>query len=262
MSTADMALLPERGILSVTGEDARHFLDNLITNDMDLLDTQPAMHAGLLTPQGKILFAFFVIRQDDGYLIETSAKAVPELVKRLTMYKLRAKVTITDISSSRAVAVAWNGEPPTDPHLVAFPDPRQSDLGWRLIMTPDLAGTLTSNKSLEPDRWHAHRIGLGVPEAEFDYPIGDTFPHEADFDLFNGVSFTKGCFVGQEVVARMQHKTVVRKRVVPVTGAHHLATGTPINVGAAEIGRIGSVAGSNALALLRLDRVAEAEEKG
>lgn len=115
---------------------------------------------------------------------------------------------------------------------------------------------------LAADAYHAHRIGLGVPEAGKDFAIGETFPHEADLDLLHGVSFEKGCFIGQEVVARMKHRGSVRKRVVPVEAAAPLRSGAAILVGDAEIGRIGSVAGAHGLALVRLDRAAEASAKG
>jgi folate-binding protein YgfZ len=114
-----------------------------------------------------------------------------------------------------------------------------------------------------PEAYDAHRIGLGVPEGGRDFVFGDTFPHEALLDQLNGVSFDKGCYVGQEVVSRMQHRTTVRKRVVPVEADQELPQGPlPVLVGEAEIGRLGSVAGQRGLALLRLDRVAEAQRGG
>jgi hypothetical protein len=261
MSNAHIALLPGRGVVSVTGEEARSFLDNLITNDMGLLDRQQAIHAGLLTPQGKILFAFFVVARPDGFLIETGSGEAAALVKRLTMYKLRAKVTLNDLSASHAVVVAWGGPPPSQALATVFRDSRHPDLGYRLLMAPEMAEKLAATDE-GAAAWHAHRIALGVPEAGLDYALGDAFPHEADFDVFHGVSFTKGCFVGQEVVARMQHKTVVRKRVVRVAADAALTPGSGICIGEAAIGRIGSAAGALALALVRLDRAAEARAKG
>jgi folate-binding protein YgfZ len=261
MGTAHIALLKDRGVVSVTGEDARTFLDNLVTNDMDLLDRQAAIHAGLLTPQGKILFAFTIVKRPDGFLLETARAAAPDLVKRLTLYRLRAKVTLNDLSASHATVVAWGGPTPDVPLAVTFRDPRHPDLGWRLLMAPEMAVKLAAEDEGEA-AWHRHRIALGVPEAGLDYAPGDTFPHEADFDLFAGVSFTKGCFVGQEVVARMQHKTVVRKRIVRIEADRPLDTGAEVTVGEAVIGTVGTTAGAEALAMLRLDRAAEAREKG
>ena len=262
---ARLALLPDRGVVSVTGPDARAFLDNLITNDMVLLDTQEAMHAGLLTPQGKILFAFFVVKTPAGYLLETSLDKTAELAKRLTLYKLRAKVEIKDAVGDVVVAVSLGDIRVRPQGAIVFVDPRNARLGDRLLIPAPLTGDIVAKMAafrMPAEAVAAHRIAVGVPEAGDDYPLGDTFPHEADFDLFNGVSFTKGCFVGQEVVARMQNKTVVRKRVVPVTGGTPLTRGAAVEVGSAEIGRIGSVAVTTALAMLRLDRVAEAQDKG
>ncbi len=266
MSTATIALLPDRGVVSVTGEDAAGFLDNLITNDMSLLGGERAIHAGLLSPQGKILFAFFVVSAPDGFLLETARAQAPDLVKRLGLYKLRANVSLNDLSGSRVVVAAWGGPLPRPPLSLVYADPRHSGLGSRLIMAPEMAAKLDAEDA-GAEAYHTHRITLGVPEAGRDFVLGDTFPHEADFDRQAGVSFTKGCFVGQEVVARMQHKTVVRKRVVAIAADAALTPGADIRVGEAVIGTVGSVArsnvaGSHALALLRLDRAAEAQIKG
>ncbi len=261
MSTATLALLADRGVVAVTGEDAKAFLDNLITNDMDLLANQGAIHAGLLSPQGKILFAFFVVPTADGFLLETARAQAPDLVKRLGLYKLRAKVAVGDLSSSRVVVAAWGGPAPDVALSLAYADPRHGALGWRLIMAPEMAAKL-GHEDAGADAYHAHRIALGVPDAGRDFALGDTFPHEANFDVQAGASFTKGCFVGQEVVARMQHKTVVRKRVVGISGEGALEPGVEIRIGEAVIGTVGSVAGGKALALLRLDRAAEANAKG
>jgi len=144
---------------------------------------------------------------------------------------------------------------------VSFPDPRLPTLGSRILAETG-AATATYGVEASPEDYHAHRIALGVPEGGKDYVLGDTFPHEADLDQLNGVSFSKGCFVGQEVVSRMQNRASVRKRVVPIEGEAPLTSGAEIKVGEAAIGTIGSVAGKLALALLRLDRAAEAKAKG
>ena len=260
MSASHIALLPDRGVVSVTGAEAHAFLDNLITNDMDLLKQQPAIHAGLLTPQGKILFAFFVVRHGEGFLLETSRATAADLVKRLTLYRLRAKVAIGDASADWIVAAAWGGAAPDIADSVVYPDPRAEGLGHRLIVPVASASTIAGADDGRED-YDRHRIAAGVPEAGRDYALGDTFPHEADFDVQAGVSFTKGCFVGQEVVARMQHKTVVRKRVVRIKGDAPLTAGHDILVGEAAIGSVGSVDGTHGLALLRVDRALEAREK-
>ncbi|MFN3746459.1 MAG: YgfZ/GcvT domain-containing protein [Hyphomicrobiaceae bacterium] len=261
MSTAVVALLARRGVVSLSGADAVDFLDNLVTNDLTGMSAGEARFAGLLTPQGKILFEFFALRTEDGWLLDTAAESVADLVKRLLMYKLRAKITLADVSADYSVAAAWGPRAPAVADGWCYPDPRHGDLGWRLIARPAALAQLAALAAPEA-LYHERRVALGVAEGGFDYALGDTFPHEANYDRLHGVSFTKGCFVGQEVVARMQNKTVVRKRVVRVTGTEALATGAEVRFGAAVIGTIGSVAGPHGLALLRLDRAAEAADKG
>ena len=145
-------------------------------------------------------------------------------------------------------------------------DPRLPQLGLRTLWGPGVASRLREEAAREanatPADYHAHRIALGVPEGGKDYAFGDTFPHEANMDLLNGVSFSKGCFVGQEVVSRMQHRGTARKRVVIVEGDKSLETGVAITAGQATIGTVGSVAGHQGLALVRLDRVEEMQRKG
>jgi tRNA-modifying protein YgfZ len=254
-------ILADRGVISASGADAGRLLDGLITNDMAALAKTPAIHAGLLSPQGKILFAFFVVKSGPEFLLDVSADQAAHLVKRLNFYKLRADAKFSDVSADMNVVVQWGAAIPDVPRgVLAYADPRHPHMGARLILqrgrVPEL-GALAATA----DAYHVHRIVCGVPEEGRDYMLGDTFPHEADFDLLAGASFTKGCFVGQEVVSRMQNKTVVRKRVVRVSG-QGLSTATEIKHGEGVIGTIGSVAGSAALAMLRLDRAVEAAAKG
>ena len=267
-TVAKIALLADRGVVRVAGEDAGKLLQGVITSDMELLSAQPAIHAALLTPQGKILFDFFVVKAAGGFLLETSADKAVDLAKRLTMYKLRAKADIQDRSAAYRVFAAWGPSPsrvgePGETHI--FPDPRLGALGWRGLTGARLVSGIASaigGLDAAPEDYHAHRIALGVPEGGKDYAFGDTFPHEADLDQLGGVSFAKGCFVGQEVVSRMQNRASIRKRVVPVTGEAPLTPGAEVKAGEAVIGSVGSVAGTQALALVRLDRAAEAKAKG
>jgi folate-binding protein YgfZ len=247
--------------VSVAGADATDFLDNLVTNDLTGLGVGEARFAGLLSPQGKILFEFFALRTEDGWLLETTADRAGDLVKRLTMYKLRAKIVLADVSAEYRIAVAWGPAAPSIEDGWLYADPRHRDLGWRLVVPRAKLGSLAGEVAPET-LYHERRVSLGVAEGGFDYALGDTFPHEANYDRLHGVSFTKGCFVGQEVVARMQNKTVVRKRVTLVTGTEPLTSGTDILIGAAVIGKLGTVAGRHGLALLRLDRAVEAADKG
>ncbi len=268
MADTKIALLPDRGVVTVTGPDARTLLQGLITNDMELLDRQPALHAGLLSPQGKILFDFFVVPSPDGFCLETPRSKAAELADRLKMYKLRSKVEIADASPDYTVAAIWGGEyapkgegnPP-----IWFADPRLPELGYRELTTlrSDWALGGETCDSATQDEYHAHRIGLGVPGGGRDYAFGDAFAHEALFDQLHGVSFEKGCYVGQEIVARMQNRGTARSRIVPVVAEKELpATGTPVTAAGVEIGKLGSTAGIRGLAQIRIDRAAEFRDKG
>ena len=268
MPLAKVALLPDRGAVRVAGADAEKFLNGIVTADLTALATQGAAHSALLTPQGKMLFEFFVTKAPDGaFLLETARDMADGLVKRLKMFMLRAKVEAENASSAYEVAAAWDGDPPARAKRIVYADPRLAAMGARVLapVPPGFGAASGAEGNAEwvpTEAYHAHRIALGVPEAGKDFALGDTFPHEADLDLLNGISFSKGCFVGQEVVSRMKHRGNVRKRVVPVEGGAPLRSGAPITVDGSEIGSIGSVAGARGLALIRLDRAAEASAKG
>ena len=250
-------LLSDRSVLRVAGADAHKLLQGVITNDLDKARDGSAIHAGLLSPQGKILFDFFVVADGDGYLIEIAKAEAAALLKRLGFYRLRAKVEISG-EPSLHVAAVWGGEPTLPKGAIAFADPRLPELGVRVLLSASEAvADLGCAEATDAD-YQALRIELGVPEGGRDYSFGEAFPHDALFDQLNGVDFTKGCFVGQEVVSRMQHRGTARRRVVPVEGDSPLQTGASVEGGGLPIGPIGSVDGAHGLALLRLDRVEEA----
>ena len=268
MTQSKTALLSDRGVVRVDGGDAEKMLQDLVTNDVALGVSRRSVFAALLSPQGKVLFDFLVMRHGGSFLIETAAEKTAELVKRLEMYRLRARVDIEDASDKFVVQVDWHYAPPPEhaEQMSQMFDPRLPELGMRTLWGPGVASRLTEEAAREANAtladYHAHRIALGVPEGGKDYAFGDTFPHEANFDLLNGVSFSKGCFVGQEVVSRMQHRGTARKRIVIVEADKPLQTGSEIVAGPATIGTIGSVAGTRGLALVRLDRVEEMQRKG
>jgi folate-binding protein YgfZ len=269
MPLAKMAPLPDRGVVRVAGPDAEKFLNDSITADLRALASQPAVHSALLTAQGKMMFEFFALKAPDGgFLLETAKDRADDLIKRFRIFVLRAKVEIENVSGAYEVAAIWGGAAPASDRRIVYPDPRLPEMGSRMLVpvppgiTADPGDVEGDAEWVATEAYHAHRIALGVPEAGKDFPIGDTYPHEADFDQLNGVSFAKGCFIGQETVARMKHKGVVRKRVVPVEAEAPLKAGAPIMLGETAIGTIGSVAGTRGLALVRLDRAAEARAKG
>lgn len=257
------ALLADRTALRVRGPDAAKLLQGLITNDIAKARDGTAVHAGLLTPQGKILFDFFVVPSEEGFLLEVAAGQVPDLMKRIVFYKLRAQAEIIE-EPSYGVAAVWGERPATLPAgAMLYADPRLAALGYRVLLPA--AASLAALGCVEASEaeYHSLRIRLGVPQGGLDYAYGDAFPHEALFDQLHGVDFKKGCYVGQEVVSRMEHRGTARKRVVPVEGTAALPSpGTSIEAGATPLGNLGSVSGSHGLALMRLDRAEEALKAG
>ncbi len=261
--TKRAAFLDDRGVVRLGGEEATGFLQGLVTNDVAHLGGGAARYAALLSPQGKILFDFLVVKAPvagDEFLIDCPAALAPDLVKRLTLYKLRAKVVIADESADHGVIAYWQGEPENAPGGVFYADPRAGALGHRAILPRAKAVAIGEARVGD---YEALRISLGVPKGGVDFPYGDVFPHDADMDLFHGVDFEKGCFVGQEVVSRMKHRGEARKRVVRVRliGAAP-APGAAVTDGELAVGVLGSSSGSHALALLRLDRIEAAKAAG
>jgi tRNA-modifying protein YgfZ len=256
------AHLDDRGVISVSGADAAGFLQGLLTNDVEGLAPGQARYAALLTPQGKILFDMIVVRaegDEPSYLIDCAAAQASDLVKRLGFYKLRAKVAIADESAGRAVAAIWEAEPPRIDGLL-YADPRDPRLRFRAILPRPIAAAIGSERASE---YEALRIAAGAPKGGLDFAYGDAFPHDANFDLLNGVDFDKGCYVGQEVVSRMKHRGAARKRVARVKLAGPApAPGTPVLDRELVLGALGSSSGREALALLRLDRAEDAKAAG
>ncbi len=262
------ALFPDRSVIRMTGEDAPRFLNGLVTHAVDRLPPGAARFAALLTPQGKIIADFFVVAvaadEGGGFVLELPRALVDDLLRRLQFYKLRAKVLI-EARPDLAVAVVLDAEPPAKLGLV-FADPRHAGLGWRLVLPAEGAKDVLAAvgaAAIAPEAWQERRIALGIPEGGKDFVYGDTFPHEADMDALGGVDFQKGCFIGQEVVSRVERRGVARNRVVPVAYAHSAPdSGIEVHAGARAVGYMGSAAGGRGLAMLRLDRVAEALRAG
>lgn len=259
--------LPHRGRLRISGAEALAFLDRLVTIEASHIADGAAGFAALLSPQGKILADFFLFRLGDEVILDCPRAVLPDLLKRLTMYRLRAAISLTDISGDTDVMVLWTDDgssPAVRPAgaLAVATDPRLAALGLRAIVP---AGTDLPGDAVPatPEDWAAHRVVFGVPESGIDFTPGDAFPHDADMDDLNGVDFTKGCFVGQEVVSRMKHRGTARRRVIRVSATEPLPpTGTPVLAGDRSAGTLGTVSGAEGLALLRLDRVKAALDAG
>jgi folate-binding protein YgfZ len=261
------ALLPDRGVVKVAGGDAAKFLDGLVTADLDKVTAGHARYAALLTPQGKIIADFIVVKadEDNHYFLDCPRALAPTLVQRLNFYKLRAKVIVEDLSETLGVMAIWDGAGTNGPGL-SYADPRLPALGLRCMMSAHIAGKAAAAELgatlVEAADYEAHRIALGVPRGGDDFLYNDAFPHEADMDQLSGVDFDKGCFVGQEVVSRMEHRGTARTRVVPVAfDGPPPEAGVSVMAGDSTLGKMGSGSVGRGLATLRLDRVAEAMAK-
>ncbi len=252
------ALLAERGVVRLSGHDAKTFLNGLVTTDITKLAPGKARFGALLTPQGKIVADFLVTETTDAALLIDCPRALAaSLATKLGFYKLRAKVTVENLSERSTVFASWDGEPATTDCIV-FADPRDARLGHRVIAHSQITD-IPGADMVDRAAYEAHRIACGVPDGGIDFGYGDAFPHEANMDRLHGVDFDKGCYVGQEVVSRMQHRGTARTRIVRITldGAAP-ASGTAITANDKAIGTLGSTAGSIGLALLRIDRAADA----
>jgi folate-binding protein YgfZ len=257
----------DRAVIKVIGDDARKFLHGLITADMLALTPGTARFCALLTPQGKIIADFFVAEapaaDGGGFFLDFPRALGATLFDKLNLYKLRAKVLIEDLSEILGVLAVWDGTPAAK-YGLSYADPRLPALGARLMIPPhraaDAAGEIGASL-VAADDYEAHRIALGVPRGGVDFAYGDAFPHEADMDQLGGVDFAKGCYVGQEVVSRIEHRGIARTRAVPIRydgGAPE--NGVAITAGERQVGTMGSAARGRGIALLRLDRIAEATE--
>jgi hypothetical protein len=264
------ALLPDRGVVKVVGDDALKLLNGLLTTEIAKVAPAQARFAALLTPQGKIIVDFIVAAAEPatggGYFLDCPRVLAPTLVERLNFYKLRAKVIVEDLSDILGVMAVW-GEAAITHEGLCYGDPRLDALGLRCMLPPHRATEEpvpgSSAVLVDAADYEAHRIALGVPRGGCDFAYGDAFPHEADMDQLNGVDFDKGCFVGQEVVSRMEHRGIARSRVVPVAfDGPAPDTGLPVTAGARSVGTMGSAARGRGLALLRLDRVTDALAAG
>lgn len=257
--------LSDRGVVEVAGPDAAKFLHGILTQDVKSIAPGDLRFAALLTPQGKIIVDFFIFAKagEEGtvLLLDCAADMVETLLDRLKFYKLRAAVTLTDRSAEYAsVAFPEAAARPEIDAVALGPDPRAESLGWRGLVARDIAAAFATAPRAAYD---AKRIAAAAPEGGIDFIYGDAFPHEANMDRLAGVDFKKGCFLGQEVVSRMKHRGPVRKRVATFHAEGVApAPGTPVKAGEVEIGVTGSAVGAEGLALIRLDRLADAKAGG
>ena len=239
---AKIAPLPERALVRVEGPDWRPFLHNLLTNDVEGLEVGQFRFAALLTPQGRLLHDLFVLAEENAAVLDVAAAGREALLKRLTLYRLRAKVTLENAPG--AVHAAWGD----DPGAGWTPDPRLPELGWRSL---SYDGPTTA----APKNYDLQRLALGIPDPARD-ATESTYPIEANFDLLNGIDFKKGCFIGQETTSRMKRRGAVKTRMGPLAfDGPPPPVGAEVLAGELRAGEVRSGVDGRAMALLRLDRI-------
>ena len=251
-----VACLDDRAVVRIAGSEAGGLLQNVLTLDLAEVDRHLSGYGALLSPQGKILWDFVLHKQPDFYAADLRADEAEAFAKRLSLYKLRAKVEIAP-APDLAVFVSWGtdreGQGGQAPH-----DPRLAELGSRWLAPADSVATGASAAD-----WHRHRIALAIPEGGIDFVFGEAFPHDAAMDSLGGVAFDKGCYIGQEVVSRMRHRGTARRRIVAIQAQGPLPEpGADILAGEQVIGRLGSSAGGKAVGVARLDRLRAALDEG
>ena len=249
----NIAQLPDRGVVAVDGPDRVAFLQGLVSNDVEQAAPGRAIWAALLTPQGKWLADFFILADGERLLLDVERAQAPMLVQKLTRFRLRSKVTVADLSADWHVFAAWAGTPAILAGAIAAPDPRLPDAGWRILA----ANLLPSNATVEA--WDSHRLALGLPDGSRDLEADKTTLLEAGFDELAGVSWSKGCYMGQELTARTKYRGLIKRRLVPVAIAGDLPPpGTPVLRDGTEVGTLRSGRDGLALATLRLDAIGAA----
>ena len=237
-----IARLDSRALISITGQDAKPFLHNLLTQDVETLADGQLRFGALLSPPGRLLFDLFILGQGDEVLLYVAADRRDALLQRLTMYRLRARVQVA--ADDRPVFAAWPDAP-----AGFMPDPRTPLMGGRLY-----GGDATADAG-QAD-YDAHRLSIGLPDPTGDAPQDKTYPIEADFDLLNGIDFHKGCFVGQETTSRMKRRGAIKNRMLPLDfDGPPPAFGAEVLKGELRAGEVLSGRDGSAMALLRIDRI-------
>ena len=255
-TVAETINLSNRALVHITGEDAEKFVQAVITTNLDKLGADELKPGALLAPQGKILFDFVVSRIENGLRFDMPASIATDFMKRMTLYRLRAKAEITQ-SPESLVSVCWGKDS----------DSSESDSIKRDSRFPEELHVTRiygqAGEVSDESAWLALRAEYGIAEGEADFAYNDVFPHDVNFDQTSGVTFPKGCFIGQEVVSRMQHRGTPRRRVLVAKSDAPLPTrGTPVRVGGRDIGTLGSSSDKIGLALVRIDRVKDALDSG
>lgn len=254
MEKDQIILLEDRGLISITGEDVKNFLQNIITNDIEKVNLSTSIFSALFTPQGKYLFEFFLIQSKNGYLLDCDNKFTNEIINYLLKYKLRSKIEISDISKDYVIGlinlekfldiqknenktgdtIEFRGSP-------LFLDPRNKNLGARIVSSLEklhLTIKKLNLKIIKPDTYFAKAHSLGIPIKGIENLKDQLFGLEANFEELNAIDFKKGCYIGQENTARMKLKEKLRRRLLPISSTEKLNLGEEIFYNKTKIGKI------------------------
>ena len=278
---ARTAHLPERGLIGLGGADVREFLQNLVSNDVRKLSPFRALYSLLLTPQGKFLHDFFIAELPDeetqtAIVLECERARVDDLIRRLTLYRLRSAVVLNDLSDKYAVHAVFGDGAAVGFGLaaeagcarvvdgsLAFMDPRVTDAGVRAVLRPGNTAPLHKFEPATADDYDLHRLALGLPDGSRDMEVERTFPLEAGLDDLGAIDYGKGCYVGQELTSRTHYRGTIRKRLFPVRIEGKMPEpGTPIHIGGRKAGTMRSARGARGIAMLRFEHVAAAKVSG
>lgn len=253
-----------RGLLLLSGNEVDTFLQGLVSNDVTQADGTKAVYSALLTPQGKFLYDFFIIRTDKGVILDCRADDIPAFSKKLKMYKLRSDVTLEDVSSDYQICALYGDDldgllpAGTDQRVmedgsIVYRDPRLVTAGLRLLALKSLdMSSLGAEIASEADYQH-YRISLGLPEAPFDLITDKSILLESGFDELNGVDWKKGCYMGQELTARTKYRGLIKKRLVPIQINGEVSSGDDVMADGKVVGDVRSVQQSMGIAMIKLD---------
>jgi folate-binding protein YgfZ len=250
---SSLTYLPDRGVLEIAGPDRINFLQGLVSNDVTAVKPGALVWAAFLTPQGKWLADFFIGTDGERLLLDAERAQIPLLLQKLGRYRLRAQVALRDASEEWAVHAAWGGTPDAPEGVRIAADPRLDEAGWRLYARAPLPGSTSF------EAWDRHRLALGLPDGSRDLEAEKTVLLEAGFDELNGISWSKGCYLGQELTARTKYRGLVKRRLVPVLVTGELPEpGTPVMAEEKQVGEMRSGQPGIGLALLRIEAFGQA----
>jgi folate-binding protein YgfZ len=254
MEKDQIILLEDRGLISISGEDTKNFLQNIITNDIEKVSSSTTIFSALFTPQGKYLFEFFLLQSKNGYLLDCDGKFTSEIINYLSKYKLRSKVEINDLSTEYIIGVISSEkfldlqkkENKTDDTIKyrdssVFIDPRNNKLGARIVSTLEklhLSIKKLNLKIQDPKTYFAEAHSLGIPEKGIENLKEQLFGLEANFEELQAIDFKKGCYIGQENTARMKLKNKLRRRLMAINAEGEVSVGDDLNYGEKKIGKI------------------------